>query len=63
MDLVSIVSMPSGVAPLAILSPENAALAAAKMPGLPDPVLQSKIEAYQNAKREDIEMADQYIQG
>lgn len=36
-DLYSSIRMPSGVVPLTILSPENAALAAEKIPGLSNP--------------------------
>jgi 5-(carboxyamino)imidazole ribonucleotide mutase len=38
-DLYSSIRMPSGVAPLTVLSRENAALAAAKMFGLSNPVI------------------------
>jgi len=61
-DLFSSVRMPSGVAPLAVLSAENAALAAAKILGLSDPKIQSKISDYQNKKREELEEADQGLQ-
>lgn len=58
LDLLSSVRMPSGVAPLTILSPENAALAAAKIIGLSNNDIQNKIKDYQNKKREEIEIAD-----
>jgi len=57
-DIFSSVRMPSGVAPLTILSPENAALAAAKIIGLSNPDLQAKISAFQEKKRREIEEAD-----
>lgn len=62
-DLYSSVRMPSGVAPLTVLSPENAALAAAKILGLSNPEIQSKIADYQNKKRVALEEADQALQG
>jgi len=60
-DIYSSLRMPSGVAPLTVLSPENAALAAAKILGLSDPSLQVKIQAYQEKKRMEIEQADQEL--
>lgn len=62
LDLLSSVRMPSGVAPLTILSPENAALAAAKIIGLSNPAVQEKIRGYQNDKKEEIEKADNELQ-
>ncbi len=61
-DLFSSVRMPSGVAPLTVLSPENAALAAAKILGLNNPQIQSIITEYQNKKRVELEEADQALQ-
>lgn len=61
-DLFSSVRMPSGVAPLTVLSPDNAALAAAKIIGLGDPDVQSRIIAFQNKKREELEKADSDLQ-
>jgi 5-(carboxyamino)imidazole ribonucleotide mutase len=50
--------MPSGVAPLTILSPENAALAAAKILGLSNPDIQKRIFDFQDKKRKELEEAD-----
>jgi 5-(carboxyamino)imidazole ribonucleotide mutase len=61
-DLFSSVRMPSGVAPLTILSPDNAALAAAKIIGLSNPAVQEKVIAFQNKKREELEFADNELQ-
>lgn len=60
-DLYSSVRMPSGVAPLTVLSPENAALAAAKIIGLSNPAVQAKIAAFQEKKRKDLEEADDQL--
>ncbi len=46
-DIYSSLRMPGGVAPLVILEPAAAALAAAKMLALGDPALRAKIGAYQ----------------
>ena len=61
-DLFSSIRMPSGVAPLTILSPENAALAAAKILGLSNPDVQKQIIDYQNKKRTELEEADFALQ-
>jgi 5-(carboxyamino)imidazole ribonucleotide mutase len=57
-DLYSSIRMPSGVAPLTILSPENAALAAAKILGLSNPDIQKRIFDFQDKKRRELEEAD-----
>lgn len=57
-DLYSSIRMPSGVAPLTVLSPENAALAAAKILGLSNPDIQKRIIEFQDKKRKEIEEAD-----
>jgi 5-(carboxyamino)imidazole ribonucleotide mutase len=60
-DLYSSIRMPSGVAPLTILSTENAALAAAKILGLNDSKIQAKIIDFQNKKRKELEDADSIL--
>jgi 5-(carboxyamino)imidazole ribonucleotide mutase len=57
-DLFSSVRMPSGVAPLTVLSPENAALASAKILGLSNPEIKKKIIDFQEKKRTELEAAD-----
>lgn len=57
-DLYSSIRMPSGVAPLTVLSPENAALAAAKISGLSNPVVQKRVVDYQEKKRKELDEAD-----
>ena len=61
-DLYSSLRMPSGVAPLTVLSPENAALAAAKILGLSNSKIQNKIIEFQEKKRKELEEADQNLQ-
>lgn len=60
-DLFPSVRMPSGVAPLTILSPENEALASAKILGLSNPHIKLKIIEYQDKKRTEIEAADKEL--
>lgn len=62
MDVFSSLRMPSGVAPLTILEPEQAALAAVKILALHDTSLVKKIHQYQEAHRKDIEQDDEQIQ-
>jgi 5-(carboxyamino)imidazole ribonucleotide mutase len=57
MDLLSTVRMPGGVAPMLVLEPEAAALAAAKILGVGDPALAQRIAAWQAESREQA-MAD-----
>jgi 5-(carboxyamino)imidazole ribonucleotide mutase len=57
MDLLSTVRMPSGVAPLLVLEPEAAALAAAKILAIGDAGLASRIANWRVAQR-DAAMAD-----
>ena len=61
-DIFSSIRMPSGVAPLTVISPDNAALAAAKIIGLSNPDIQEKVTAFQEKKRDDLEAADASIQ-
>jgi 5-(carboxyamino)imidazole ribonucleotide mutase len=61
-DLYSSIRMPSGVAPLTVISPENAALAAAKIIGLSNPSVQQRIREFQDKKRDELEKADNSIQ-
>jgi len=46
-DILSSLRMPSGVAPAVVLEPANAALLAAKILGLADPALATKVAEYQ----------------
>lgn len=62
-DLASSLRMPSGVAPLVVLDPEGAALAAVKILGLVEPALADAVRAYQAAQREKLERADAALGG
>jgi 5-(carboxyamino)imidazole ribonucleotide mutase len=48
MDLLSSVRMPGGVAPMLVLEPEGAALAAAKILALSDPALSERLAAWRH---------------
>lgn len=51
MDILSSLRMPRGVAPLVVLEPENAALAAAKILSLASPNLREAVRRSQKAER------------
>jgi len=60
-DIYSSLRMPSGVAPMVILEPENAALAAAKIFGQSNPDIFTKVKAYQENHRQRLYAADEEI--
>ncbi len=60
-DLYSSLRMPSGVAPLLVLEPANAALAALKILGMVDASLAEKVTALQHANAQALEEADREI--
>lgn len=51
LDILSSLRMPRGVAPLVVLEPENAALAAAKILALTDSTVRDRIGAVQDEER------------
>jgi len=53
-DLFSSLRMPSGVAPLVVLEPQNAALAAAKIIALSNENVRSKVLEFQEAQRKKL---------
>jgi 5-(carboxyamino)imidazole ribonucleotide mutase len=61
-DIYSSLRMPSAVAPMTVLEPANAALAAAKMIALSDQNIREKIKSYQNEVRGVLEKDDQEVQ-
>ena len=60
-DVYSSLRVPSGVASLVTLEPEGAALAAAKILAVDDQQLEKRVEAYQLAKRREVEEADEKV--
>jgi 5-(carboxyamino)imidazole ribonucleotide mutase len=60
-DIYSSLRMPSGVAPVVVLEPANAALAAAKMLALSEPGLLETISNLQQAHQSRLEMADAQV--
>jgi 5-(carboxyamino)imidazole ribonucleotide mutase len=57
-DLYSSLRMPGGIAPMVVLEPGNAALAAAKILGLVDPVVRGKISELQETNAQTLADAD-----
>ncbi|NOZ26073.1 MAG: AIR carboxylase family protein [Nitrospirae bacterium] len=62
-DIFSSLRMPSAVAPMVVLEPEGAALAAAKILGLREPAVQERVKRYQADARERIERDDEEVRG
>lgn len=62
-DIYSSLRTPSGVTPLIILNPENAALAAVKMLGLGDSELSKKVYQFQLEKKREVKTADNKVKG
>lgn len=60
-DIYSSLRMPSGVAPVVIINPENAALAAVKILALENPTLVEKIYQFQSRKRKEVNVADNEV--
>ena len=61
MDVLSSLRMPSGVAPLVILEPKNAAIAAVKILSMRDGNLKGKILEYQRKIKSEVEKADREL--
>lgn len=61
LDILSSLRMPSGVAPGVVLEPENAALAAAKIIGLSDEKVRTKVEEYQQSFRQSSKKDDDEV--
>lgn len=61
-DIYSSLRMPSGVSPLVILDPSNAALAAAKIIGLNDKAVQKKVQEFQKKNQDILENDDAELQ-
>lgn len=61
-DVFSSLRMPSGVAPMVVLEPENAALAAAKILGLTDEKVKQRVKEYQEKLKELLKEGDQEVQ-
>lgn len=61
-DVFSSLRMPSGVCPAVVLEPANAALLAAKMLGVADPVLRQAVQEHQARMREGVVKDDEALQ-
>jgi 5-(carboxyamino)imidazole ribonucleotide mutase len=62
MDILSTLRMPGGVAPLLVLEPEAAALAAAKILAMSDPAIAERIASWHVASREQAVADDRDVQ-
>ncbi len=60
-DIFSSLSMPSGVAPMVVLNPENAGLAALKILALNNKKLQKQIDNFQKSHKIKIEKKDKEV--
>jgi len=60
-DIYSSLRVPSGVSPLVILEPENAALAAAKILALSNPEVRERVLSYQKSMKDKIELDDEKL--
>lgn len=60
-DIYSSLRMPSGVAPLVVLEPDNAALAAAKIFALSDEKIRQNVMAFQKSHRDKLEADNQSL--
>lgn len=60
-DIYSSLRVPSGVGSLVTIEPEGAAVAAAKIFAVEDRALEKKVLEYQNAKKREIEKADESV--
>jgi len=61
MDVISSLRMPSGVSPMVVLEPRNAAIAAIKILSIKDGKLKDKIAEYQKKVKDDVERADREL--
>lgn len=61
MDVLSSIRMPSGVAPMLVMDPENAALAAAKVLALKNEEVADRVREYQESKRGELYSADEEV--
>jgi len=61
MDVFSSLRMPSGIAPALVLEPANAALLAAKILGLCDPLVRGRVIEFQRGMAEKINTDDQEL--
>ena len=60
-DIYSSLRMPSGVSPMVVLEPENAALAAAKILALSNPEINQKVSSFQQNAKRKIDVDDEKL--
>ena len=60
-DIYSSLRVPSGIGSVVTIEPEGSAIATAKILALEDPTLAVSVKAYQEAKRKELEKANESI--
>ncbi len=60
-DIYSSLRVPSGIGSVVTIEPEGAAIAAAKILGLEDAEVLAKVKEYQDAKKKELEKANESI--
>jgi 5-(carboxyamino)imidazole ribonucleotide mutase len=60
-DVYSSLRVPSGIGSVVTIEPDGAAIAAAKILAVEDKTLESRVKAFQTAKKEQIEKANETI--
>ncbi|MGD6852596.1 MAG: AIR carboxylase family protein [Candidatus Bathyarchaeia archaeon] len=61
-DIYSSLRVPSGIGSVVTVEPEGAAIATAKILGLEDPEVLSKVKDYQSSKKQALDAANENIQ-
>lgn len=60
-DIYSSLRVPSGIGSVVTIEPEGAAIAAAKILGLQNAELESKVKSYQEGKKKELETANEQV--
>ena len=60
-DIISSLRVPSGIGSVVTIEPEGAAIAAAKILSFQDPELQTKVRAYQEGKKKELDNANESV--
>jgi 5-(carboxyamino)imidazole ribonucleotide mutase len=60
-DIYSSLRVPSGIGSVVTIEPEGAAIVAAKILGLQDAELESRVKSYQDGKKKELETANEQV--
>lgn len=60
-DIISSLRVPSGIGSVVTIEPEGAAIAAAKILSFQDPELETKVRAYQEGKKKELDKANDSV--